>query len=117
MALVLNKVHNYDINKADKTARLVSENHYVRLVYREPPTIPGEYVGDSQSIICQRGKFYGDGGDEIPRDAIPDWFWASAAKLTRQKRDKIKITLPPQFDPDTIVEEPLDEDEEDDNDS
>jgi hypothetical protein len=116
MALRLNKVHNYDINMADKTARLLSENHYVRLVHRDEPKTPGEYVGDSQSIICQGGKFYGDGGDEILRDDIPDWFWKAAANITRQKRDKIKMTLPPQFDPATAEAQEADEDEEDDND-
>ena len=50
--------------------------------------------GTDPPLFIQEGKVYAEGGDEILKDQLPDWFHDEVAKMTLQARLEIGYRLP-----------------------
>jgi len=89
MGLEMNKVHVYQ--EGERGNVLISRNPYSRFIRQ-----------GSTPVICQRGVFYTDGGDRIPREDVPDWVWDQGAKMTDEGR--AKVGFPDKSEPDLFDE-------------
>tara|TARA_Y100000310_G_scaffold215849_1_gene216801 strand:+ start:133 stop:633 length:501 start_codon:yes stop_codon:yes gene_type:complete len=93
--------HNYVPSK-DQPGVMVLQKHtpYVRYIAGTPEGEDHRYP-----IIAQSGVLWTDGGDRIPWDDVPDWFWAEARKTSEEKRKQIGLVLPEEGEPVEQVEE------------
>lgn len=78
MALSLKTHINKRSQRGDGSAVLASTNPYLRLAQQ---TEDGEA---SEIVFAQRGQFFYEGGDAIPKDDIPDWVAPMLCTMTRE---------------------------------
>lgn len=84
MALMLNKVHDYQkVPGKRHDVRLVGEHHYVRLGGNGLPP-----------IFIQDGHCYSEGGEELALDKLSEPFWVEARKITPEMRRTVGLVLP-----------------------
>jgi hypothetical protein len=74
MAFDLAKVQEVAIRPGSSQPEVVRENHYIRL--------NGE--GSDAPLFIQGGQVWGAGGDHVPMDELPPWFFEEVAKCTPQ---------------------------------
>jgi len=82
MPLMLDKVHEHEIEEGSNRMILVRTNPYARFICKDQPP-----------VICQKGNFYSDGGDRIKRLDVPKWVWDSAKHMTPEGRSNIGLVL------------------------
>lgn len=81
--LRLNQVHKYVRVPGTQEMRLMKVSPAIRLCKgMDPP------------LWIQEGKVYGEGGDEIPKEKLPDWFHEQVALMTPQARSEVGYRLP-----------------------
>lgn len=103
------KVHHYErVPGHPNMAKQIDVKPYWRFVHQvEQRDDDGKTIyvnGEKQydhctPIICQGGRFYSDGGDEIPWKEIPEEFWAAARKIPESRRAVYKLRLPEERKP------------------
>ena len=96
MGLDLTHVQEYRLNKKSGLTEIVRENPAIRL-RGDPLEAP---------IFIQGGQFFVEGGNEIPREKLPSWFWKEAEKVLPEVRAKVGLTLPGEALPTLVVEKP-----------
>lgn len=83
MGLELNRVHIYERGPAN-TVLMKGINPATRIRFdRETPP-----------VFIQGGRFFGEGGVELPRKSLPEAFWAEAKRLTVEARRECGLVLP-----------------------
>lgn len=82
MALNLNKVQEFR-NREDGARVQVGNDPYIRLCKLEQPP-----------LIIQHGHVYSEGGDFMPKDSLPPWFWEEAKKISPEGLAKVKYAIP-----------------------
>ena len=83
MPLVLNRVHDYERGPANTV-----------IMKRVSPAVRVRFARDEPPIFIQNGGFYGEGGQEIRRQDLPEDFWKEAARLTERTRLECGLVLP-----------------------
>jgi hypothetical protein len=58
-------------------------NPYARLTKKDEPT-----------FVVQSGCIYGQGGDLIEPELVPEWVWSRIEAMTPSVRDELKIRKP-----------------------
>ena len=70
----LKKVEDWQPNPADASElKLKGTNYYIRLK-----------SGDEGPYYICDGHVYVDGGHQVPKSDLPDWFWDQVKMITRE---------------------------------
>lgn len=69
MALELNKVHDYVVNKKDHSAKIIQVRPAMRL--HQGTRAEGEEP--DPPVFIQDGRFWSEGGDELGPEELPAW--------------------------------------------
>jgi len=81
--LRLNQVHKYVRIPGTQEMRLMKVSPAIRIC-----------KGMAPPLWIQEGKVYAEGGDEIPKEKLPDWFDEQVKMMTPQARSEIGYRLP-----------------------
>lgn len=83
MGLELNRVHDYERGPGNTV-----------LMKRINPANQIRYTSDVPPVIVQGGRFYSEGGQEIPERDLPEAFWQAARRKTEESRRECGLVLP-----------------------